>query len=386
MTYLTPHSTTMLDQPSTIRDGEELDVERLSAYCAANIPDFTGELTVQQFPSGFSNLTYMLEATVGDVRKQFVLRRPPFGANIKSAHDMEREFKVLRALRTAQMQVPEALVYCKEQDVLGAPFYVMERVEGVILRAKQPEGGVDLSAPVMARLSTLLVDNLAALHNTDITSSPDLQTLGKPDGYTRRQVEGWIQRYERARTDTIVGMERAAKWLAANIPDGKTDGMTNAKTDGSANAGRNAATLIHNDYKYDNIVFSPDMASIRAVLDWEMATIGDPLMDLGTTLGYWAEENDPEPLKMFGLTRLPGNLNREDVVARYAAQTGRDVSNIVFYYVFGLYKIGVIAQQIYSRFKQGYTHDPRFASLIFVIQSAGTMAQQALERGKLRGL
>lgn len=356
-----------LDAPIQTRQGEELDIVRLADYLSQQIKGMTGLLDIHQFPSGFSNLTYMLTANVHGERIEYVLRRPPVGTNIKSAHDMEREYKVLHALRTVYPKVPSPLVYCDDVSVLGAPFYVMERVQGVILRSKKPDA-LDLSAPVMKRLSTLLVDNLAALHAVDI-STPELQALGKPDGYVRRQVEGWIKRYENAKTDEIPGMDKVAEWLVANIPD----------------VSKNAPTLIHNDYKYDNVVFTTDLSAISAVLDWEMATIGDPLMDLGTTLGYWAEENDPMPLKMFGLTSIEGNLNREEVVARYASETGRDVSNIVFYYVFGLLKIVVIAQQIYARFKLGYTKDPRFGSLIFVVQAGADMAYKALQSGKIRG-
>ncbi|MCU0426496.1 MAG: phosphotransferase family protein [Candidatus Kapabacteria bacterium] len=358
----------VIDAPTATRKGEELNASRLNEYLRDSIAGMSGELDVQQFPSGFSNLTYMLGATVNGMRKEYVLRRPPFGANIKSAHDMEREYKVLHALRKPYPKVPEPIVYCDDADVLGAPFYVMERVQGVILRSKKPEG-LDLSAPVMKRLSTMLADNLAELHSVDI-SLPEIQALGKPDGYVRRQVEGWIKRYENAKTDDIPGMDSAAAWLLANIPD--------------ETAPQNAPTLIHNDYKYDNVVFAPDLSAINAVLDWEMATIGDPLMDLGTTLGYWAEDADPIPLKMFGLTPLEGNLNREELVARYAEITGRDVSNIVFYYVFGLVKIVGIAQQIYARFKKGFTQDQRFGGLIFVIQAGAEMAHKALQSGKLR--
>ncbi len=355
----------IVDAPVQTREGEELDTERLASYLHGRIPGMTGSVEVHQFPSGFSNLTYMLTASVHGEHKEYVLRRPPVGANIKSAHDMEREFKVLQALRAPYPKVPQPIVYCDDSAILGAPFYVMERVEGVILRSKKPDA-LDLSAPVMKSLSTMLVDNLAELHTTDISSS-ELQALGKPEGYVRRQVEGWIKRYQNAKTDEIPGMDKVAEWLLANIPD-----VTNAPT------------LIHNDYKYDNVVFATDLSTISAVLDWEMATIGDPLMDLGTTLGYWAEDGDPVPLKMFGLTSLAGNLNREEVVARYAEQTGRDVSNIVFYYVFGLLKIVVIAQQIYARFKLGFTKDPRFGGLIYVVQSGADMAYKALQSGRIR--
>lgn len=356
-----------LDQPVSVRQGEELDAVKLGEYLRSVVQDMTGNVDVQQFPSGFSNLTYMLGADVGGVYKEYVLRRPPFGANIKSAHDMEREYKILRAVRPSFPRVPEPIVYCDDVTVIGAPFYVMERVQGVILRGKKPDG-IDLSEPVMKRLSTMLADTLAELHSVDV-STPELQQLGKPEGYVQRQVDGWIKRYANAKTDEIPGIQEVESWLQHNIP----------------NSSRNKATLIHNDYKYDNVVFTQDLMNVSAVLDWEMATVGDPLMDLGTSLGYWAEEDDPLPLKMFGLTPLSGNLNREELVVRYAEKTGCNVDNIVYYYVFGLYKICVIAQQIYARFKKGYTKDPRFGGLIFVIQAGADVAVKALRSGKLRG-
>jgi aminoglycoside phosphotransferase (APT) family kinase protein len=350
-----------------MRQGEELDAKKLTEYVRGVVEGMAGELEIYQFPSGFSNLTYMLAATVQGVRKEYVLRRPPFGANIKSAHDMKREYKILRAIRPSYPRVPEPIAYCDDAAVLGAPFYIMERVQGIILRGKKPDN-LDLSQPVMKRLSTLLTDNLADLHCIDI-SAPELQNLGKPDGYVQRQVDGWIQRYENAKTDEVPFMQEIADWLGANIPS----------------ADVNKSALIHNDYKYDNVVFTEDLTQISAVLDWEMATLGDPLMDLGAALAYWTEENDPAPLKMFGLTSLPGNLNREEVVARYAEKTGFNVENIVFYFVFGLYKNSVIAQQIYARFKKDFTKDPRFGGLIFVIQAGAEVAQKALNANKLRG-
>jgi aminoglycoside phosphotransferase (APT) family kinase protein len=354
----------MLDHPRSIRQGEELNAVALNAYLRGQIAGMKGDAHISQFPSGFSNLTYMLGVETESGLQEFVLRRPPFGANIKSAHDMEREYRIIAAVKPAYSLVPTPVVYCGDAGVIGAPFYVMERVQGVILRAKPPEG-MELAPVVMRRLSEMLVDNLATLHGVDIAQN-SLHTLGKPDGYVQRQVEGWAQRYENARTDDLRSMEQAAAWLLANIPAEAT-----------------SPTLIHNDYKYDNVVFAPDLTSIVAVLDWEMATIGDPLMDLGTTLGYWAEAGDPMPLKAFGLTWMAGNLTRREMVERYAAATGRDVSNIVFYYVFGLFKIGVIAQQIYARYKKGFTKDERFAALIHVVQTAGELAVQAIATGKI---
>ncbi len=360
----------MLDQPKTIRQGEELNSAILSAYLRERT-DITSDVDVAQFPSGFSNLTYMLSADTPTGRHEFVLRRPPFGANIKSAHDMEREFKVLSALKPLYDSVPLPVLYCGDESVLGAPFYLMERVEGIILRGKPPVG-LDISPSVMQRLSTMVIDKLAELHAIDISSN-SLKMLGKPEGYVQRQVEGWVKRYANAKTDEIQGMEQAAVWLAANMPSESS-----------------TTTLIHNDFKYDNVVFAPDLSRISAVLDWEMATIGDPLMDLGTTLGYWAEENDPPALRMFGLTSLAGNLTREELVARYALQTARDpdtlMRDIVFYYVFGLFKIGVIAQQIYSRFKQGFSKDERFGGLIHIVEAVGSMAQKALQTKHINSL
>lgn len=213
-----------------------------------------------------------------------------------------------------------------------------------------------------------LIDTLAELHQFDYQAA-GLGDLGKPDGYTARQVKGWSKRYANARTDEVPGMEQAAAWLQANLP---------AKHD---------AALIHNDYKYDNVVLDPnDLACIVAVLDWEMSTLGDPLTDVGTTLAYWAEPNDPAPLRQFGITVLPGNLDRQQWVKHYAARTGRDMSNMVFYYVYGLFKNGVIVQQIYARYRKGLTQDARFANLIELVRVYGDMAVRSIGHGRISGL
>lgn len=352
-----------VDQPAAVRDGEAPDVARLTLYLREHLPDVTGSIQVQQFPSGFSNLTYLLR--VGE--RELVLRRPPFGANIRGGHDMQREYRILSGLITAYPKVPRPLVYCDDMAVLGAPFYIMERVEGVILRTKLPRG-LDLGSEQMRRTCLALIDTLVELHRFDYHAA-GLSDLGKPDGYTARQVKGWTERYANARTDEIPAMEQAAAWLAANIPP-NTD-----------------AALIHNDYKYDNVVLDPhDLGRIVAVLDWEMATLGDPLTDVGTALAYWAEPSDPAPLRMFGVTALPGNLNRQEWVEHYTEQSGRDVSNILFYYVYGLFKNGVIVQQIYARYRKGATQDPRFANLIELVRVCGDMAMRAIEHGRISAL
>jgi aminoglycoside phosphotransferase (APT) family kinase protein len=352
-----------LDQPQNIRSGEELNTAQLESYLKKQIPDLRGALQIQQFPSGYSNLTYALQFD----NRELVLRRPPFGAKIKTAHDMAREYRILSSLIQTYPKVPQPLLYCDDESIIGAPFYVMERVNGVILRA-QPPAGINLSPELMRRLSETCIDNLAAIHQIDIAKT-GLRDLAKPEGYVERQIRGWTQRYQNARTDEIPEIERVIAWLSANLPP------------------ESGAALIHNDYKYDNLVLDPnDLSQIIAVLDWEMATIGDPLMDLGTTLGYWIEPDDPPEMKMFGLTHLPGNLNREQLVARYAEKSGREIPNIVFHYVYGLLKISVIVQQIYFRYRQGHTQDARFAALIHVVRACGKMAQLALEKNRIQRL
>jgi len=349
-----------IDRPAAVRSGEELDEGRLAAYLRERMPGAAGELTVRQFPGGFSNLTYALRLGERDC----VLRRPPFGANIKSAHDMGREFRVLTRLAEVFPHAPRPLVYCEDVSVIGAPFYVMERVRGVILR-NRPPAGIALTPETMARLSAAFVDLLVALHAVDVHAT-GLIELGKPEGYVRRQVEGWSRRYAKSRTDDLPEMEAAAEWLAANMP-----------------AERGVA-MIHNDFKYDNLALDPDdPARIRAVLDWEMATVGDPLMDLGCSLAYWSQADDPPELRGFGLTHLPGNLDRRGVAQRYAERSGRDTGDFVFYFAFGSFRLGVIAQQIYARYKKGHTRDPRFAGLIHVVRACGRQAMRAIETDRL---
>lgn len=350
----------MIDQPQNQRSGEELNVAQLAAYLKTQLPELHGKLHVQQFPSGYSNLTYSLQFD----EREFVLRRPPFGAKIKTAHDMAREYRILSALIQTYPKVPRPLLYCDDASIIGAPFYLMERVKGIILRAKPP-AGINLPPESMRRLSESCIDNLAGIHRIDFIQT-SLSEISKPEGYVERQVRGWAQRYQNTRTDEVPEIEQAGAWLTANLPP------------------ESGTALIHNDYKYDNLVLDPtDFSKIIAVLDWEMATIGDPLMDLGTTLGYWIEPNDPPEMKMFGLTHLPGNLNRAQLARRYAEKSGREIPNLVFYYVFGVFKIAVIVQQIYSRYRQGHTTDARFASLLHVVQACGKMAARAMDKNRI---
>ena len=355
----------MLDQSQKTRPGEELDAHKVEAYLRQALPDLGGPFEIEQFPRGYSNLTYLLR--VGE--RELVLRRPPFGAKIKTAHDMGREYRILSHLSAVYSKVPHPCAYCADEAVLGAPFYIMERVKGIILRTKPPEG-LDLTPKLMGRISEAFIDNLAQIHGIDYVAA-GLGELGRPEGYVTRQVEGWIKRYQNARTDDIAEMDRLASWLGEHQP---------------SEVGR---CLIHNDYKYDNLILDPqDPARIKAVLDWEMATIGDPLMDLGSTLGYWVDADDPEDWQeqSFGVTTRPGNLNRGQLLERYATKSGHMVSNAVFYYAYGLFKIAVIVQQIYASYKQGLTKDARFAGLINLVRAASKTACLAIEKERVTRL
>lgn len=353
--------TNFLDKPKRVRAGETLDAEKLLAFLRQHLPDIKGPLEVEQFPSGYSNLTYLVRAVGGE--RELVLRRPPAGAKIKTAHDMAREFRILSHLHPVFPKVPRPLAYCDDEAVIGAPFYVMERIKGIILRARPP-AGLSLSPYVMRRLSEAFIDNLALIHAVDYEAA-GLAELGRPEGYVRRQVEGWTKRYRNAQTSEVVEIERLTTWLAAQ-----------------AQADTPRASLIHNDYKYDNLLLAPDDPShIVAVLDWEMATVGDPLMDLGTTLGYWVETDDPVEWQSygFGLTTWPGNLRRVELIERYTERSGLTIERPVFYYAYGLLKIAVIVQQIYRRYLEGFTKDERFAGMGALVEACGRQALRAIE-------
>ena len=350
-----------LDSAVAVR--EALDTTKLLPYLRQRLDGLDGPLEVRQFPAGFSNLTYLLK--IGD--RELVLRRPPVGAKIKSAHDMNREFRILSRLRPVYSKVPEALLYCDDETVIGAPFYLMERVKGIILRAQPPKDLV-LTPELMRAISSAFVENLIEIHRVDYDAA-GLGDLGRPVGYIARQIAGWTKRYYNARTDDVPSIDRLATWLAKNSPADSREGA-----------------LIHNDYKFDNVVLSPDAPqNIIATLDWEMATVGDPLMDLGTTLAYWIDADDPDVWQKygFGVTTLPGSLRRSDLLQEYASRAGREVTSPVFYYVYGLLKIAVIVQQIFFRYRQGFTKDPRFASLGNLVVACGELAARATELNRI---
>jgi aminoglycoside phosphotransferase (APT) family kinase protein len=329
------------DQAGMVRAGEELDLARLQPFLLEHFGHST-PVSVEQFPSGHSNLTYLLR--LGS--RKLVLRRPPFGTKVRTAHDMAREYRVLSKLHIAYPAAPKALLYCDDLSILNAPFYLMEPIRGMIVRRDLPPG-VPFPPETARKLSEAFLDNLARLHRLDYAAI-GLADLGKPQGYLERQVKGWIERYHNSKTHDLPEVERISTWLTARMPVS------------------HETALIHNDYKYDNLVLDPDdPTKIVGVLDWEMCTLGDPLTDLGTALAYWADPQDTEELQEIrsAPTTHSGTLKRAQLVERYTAVTGRDPGDMTFYLTFARFKVAVIIQQIYYRYAKGLTQDERFAAL-----------------------
>lgn len=352
-----------IDAPRDVRSGEELDLHALQDYLGAHLP-LSGALTVKQFPSGYSNLTYLL--TCG--RDQWVLRRPPLGTKAKTAHDMGREFRVLSALHKVFRYAPEPVLLCADTELLGASWYLMRYVPGLIIRRDYPAGMALTPAQVRTQFERWL-DVLCELHHVDYADI-GLSELGRPAGYVGRQVEGWCKRYTAAITpDDTPSFEATMRWLQDHMP---TE---------SARIG-----IIHNDYKLDNVVWSAhDPLHLIAVLDWEMATLGDPLMDLGCTLGYWVEATDPAEFQQFTSmpTTAPGAPTRRELIERFARNLDLGIDNFDFYLCFGLFRLAGIGQQIYYRYFHGQTRDPRFALLRNKVHSLHRMCEQLIARSEL---
>jgi aminoglycoside phosphotransferase (APT) family kinase protein len=333
-----------IDRPGAVRDGEAIDLAAVDAFLKQADPSLHGTPELNQFRGGASNLTYLLAYP----DRELVLRRPPFGARARGAHDMLREARVMAALKPVYPLVPAIVAVCDSGDVMDGSFYVMERIRGTILRGDLPPG-LNLSAERTRALCFNAIDTLIALHQVDVREA-GLETIGKGEGYVRRQIESWSDRYCKALTPDAVAFESVMEWLARNMP-----------------ARDVAACVIHNDFRFDNVVLDPDdPLAVIGVLDWEMATIGDPLMDLGNSLAYWVEARD-EP-RFLALrrqpTHLPGMLTRQEVIAYYGERTGYAVRDFDFYLVYGLFRLAVIVQQIYYRFHHGHTRNPEFASYV----------------------
>jgi aminoglycoside phosphotransferase (APT) family kinase protein len=329
----------LVDVAGKVRTGEELDTEAVHAWLEKLVPDLEGRPEVTQYAGGVSNWTYRLKYP----RHDLILRRPPAGTRAKSAHDMAREYRIQHALKPVYPWVPQMIGLCQDEAVIGAEFYVMERLEGIIPRARMPAGLA--FTPAQARvLCTHVLDKLIELHRVDYQAA-GLASIGKGKGYAKRQVEGWSERYEKARTPNVPSYRHVRDWLREHTPEDV------------------ATCVIHNDFRLDNVVLDPkEPTRVIGVLDWEMATLGDPLMDLGSSLAYWVQANDDPLFKMVGRqpTYAKGMLKRREVVDYYLSRTNFSPHNWTFYEVFGLFRLAVIAQQIYYRYYHGQTRNPAF--------------------------
>jgi aminoglycoside phosphotransferase (APT) family kinase protein len=337
-----------LDDPEVIevRAEERLDVVRLEPYLREHLP-VSGEFTLRQFGGGHANLTYLARFGVDE----YVLRRPPLGPVPERAHDMRREHAVLSKLYEVFPLAPRSYILCTDREIIGADFVIEERKHGIAIRRDLPER-FHGDAAFAQSLSNAIVDTLAQLHGVDVPAA-GLAELGHPDGYVTRQLEGWAKRWDAARTGDTADASTLLTWLLDRLPPSPV------------------AALVHNDYKLDNMLLAPeDPTQIEALLDWDMCTYGDPLMDVGYVLALWPEPNDPQAFRAWGMPSWrEGFLSRGELVQRYAAATGFDVSHIAWYHVFNIFRFAVILQQIYKRYEAGQTHDARFAQ--FGMQANG---------------
>jgi len=351
-----------LNKTVSVREGEELDIAMIDRFLRARIDGLQGTPTIRQFASGHSNLTYSIKYA----DRSLVLRRPPFGTRPKSGHSMIREFTVMNALKPAFPAVPETYFHIpNEESPLGAEFYVMEQVEGRKLERDIPTSW-NFGAEEGRKLCLSFFNKLIELHKVDYKAI-GLADFGKPEGYVERQVLGWNRRYEKALTDDVEPFEDVRKWLADNMPTGE--------------AGH---SILHGDYRLDNVILDAENPfEIKAVLDWEISALGDPLMDFGNTLAYWTEVSDPDEMKAMCMQpcMAPGMLSRAEICELYADETGYDLSNINYYLVYGVFRLAVILQQIYYRFYHGQTKNPVFAAFGGRTDMLGNYARHLIEKG-----
>jgi len=353
----------LIDQPGSVRKGEELDVAKVDAFIKAHLPGLAGTPEIRQFAGGASNLTYLVRYPDRDL----ILRRPPFGHKAKSAHDMLREARIMTALKPVYPYVPTVVATCDDPAVMEADFYVMERINGIIPRQDLPEG-LNLSVEDTRKLCLNVIDRMIELHQVDYQAA-GLDSLGKGEGYVRRQIEGWIDRYRKAKTEDVGDFEAVMTWLKDRMP-----------------ANDVATCLIHNDFRFDNVVLNPaNPFEVIGVLDWEMATLGDPLMDLGNTLAYWVQADDDALFQQVRRqpTHLPGMLTRQEVIEYYGSKTGYRVDNFDFYALYGLFRLAVIVQQIYYRYFHGQTKNSAFAGFGHISRYLEKRCQRLIAASKL---
>jgi aminoglycoside phosphotransferase (APT) family kinase protein len=341
-----------------VRQGEELDIPALDTFLLRHVEGYPedGELTVRQFALGHSNLTYEL----GKGAWKAVLRRPPHGPVAPKAHDMRREYIVLGSVSPLFPAAPRPYLYSDDTSVVGSPFLLMERKEGIVLDTDFPEG-LQPTRELCREISERMADTLADLHRVEYAGT-ELAAISHPEGFMARQAEGWIDRYERSKTDDLPEVEPLKKWLLDRVPESRE------------------AAIIHYDFKLNNAMFAPDFSRVTGLFDWEMSTVGDPLADLGAAMSYWVQGDDPEPLltafEKPPVTVMDGFLTRREFMERYAQKSGRDISAMPYYITFAYFKLAVICQQIYYRWKKGQTKDERFARFGLVVRNLVQMARE----------
>ncbi len=348
-----------VDNPTTaVRAGEELDWAALDLYLKKVIPGLCGEPVVSQFAGGNSNLTYRLEYENDDL----VVRRPPFGTKAKSAHSMIREYRIMSHLKPVYPSVPEMLHYSDDESIIGSEFYVMRKVEGQLIKQTIPPSW-NFTTQDSRRFCTRFWEKLIELHQVDYIAA-GLGDFGKPEGYAQRQVTGWNRRFERVITPDVDNFETVRKWLEDNVPP---------------ESGRHS--ILHGDYRIDNVILdNHDPHNILAVLDWEICALGDPLMDLGSSLAYWMQGADPVELRSLVMqpSAAPGMLTRQEILDLYQQKTGLDTTDFTFYLVYGYWRVAVILQQIYYRYFQGQTQDERFKTFGIATQHLGEHCQRLM--------
>lgn len=351
----------VIDVGGNVREGEELDVTAVENWLKKQGIELHGQADVTQYSGGASNWTYRLKYNNADL----ILRRPPKGTKAKSAHDMAREYHVQHHLSPFYSVLPEMVALCQDESVIGCDFYVMKRIKGIIPRAKLPPE-LQFGEAEVNKLCVNVIDKLIELHQVPYQGT-ELEKLGKGDGYCRRQVEGWDARFEKAHTLNVPSFKFVRKWLLENIPDD-----TNT-------------CIIHNDWRFDNVILDPnDPTEVIGVLDWEMATLGDPLMDLGSALAYWVEETDNMIFKSTRRqpTHLKGMFTRKQVVDYYLKKMDMQTENWTFYEVFGIFRLAVIAQQIYYRYYHQQTNNPAFKDFWIVIHALHIRALKLIGKQK----
>jgi aminoglycoside phosphotransferase (APT) family kinase protein len=347
----------LADKASAVRNEDALDTEAVSAFVKEHCPAAKGDLSIKQFRGGASNLTYQLDFE----NASFILRCPPAGTKAKGAHDMGREFTIMQRLKPVYPYVPEMIAFCSDTNIIGREFYIMEKLTGIIPRANMPRG-LDLSSEQTRQLCTTVIDKLVELHKVNIEET-GLLDLGKGKGYCQRQIEGWSERYKKAKTWNVPSCSYVMDWLKNNLP------------------AEERTCLIHNDFRFDNVVLDVnDPQTVIGVLDWEMATLGDPLMDLGNSLAYWVQADDDFIMKKVRRqpTHLPGMLTRKEVVSYYCQKMGFPAVDFTFYEVYGLFRLAVIAQQIYYRYHHKQTTNPAFKSFWLLVNYLNWRCKRAI--------